>query len=177
MKHSVPLIDENFMFVEDVQEYLQDNSSDFLVVGIIGNQGVGKSTIMNMLIDDNIHKISDYKERERSGSTSDGSKTNDIELNLKNLSENFSNLNVQHKGSSELLNCGSDEAFFKVQSIHELERGIHCTVGLNAYVTPNRVSSYYILKAGPLNSYWPKIFRISSIINVKISKEIFPEPA
>lgn len=144
MKHSVPLIDENFMFVEDVQEYLQDNSSDFLVVGIIGNQGVGKSTIMNMLIDDNIHKISDYKERERSGSTSDGSKTNDIELNLKNLSENFSNLNVQHKGSSELLNCGSDEAFFKVQSIHELERGIHCTVGLNAYVTPNRVSSHYI---------------------------------
>lgn len=127
MDHSVQLIDENFAFIEELQEYLQDNSSDFLVVGVIGTQGVGKSMIMNLLTDD--HKVSTIPDRTSSVSSVPEMKlVSEIEMDMKNLTEEISCLNL---GKTE---------YFKTQSIQDLERGIHSTNGINVYITPNRVS-------------------------------------
>jgi len=47
-KFAVKLIDENHSFCEGISEYLTDNQ-DFLVVGVLGLQNTGKSTILNIL--------------------------------------------------------------------------------------------------------------------------------
>ena len=46
-ERSTKLIDEH-QFVENLSDYLSDNP-DFLVIGVIGPQGSGKSTILNHL--------------------------------------------------------------------------------------------------------------------------------
>jgi protein SMG9 len=48
MKSSVKLLDDLLQFSEISLEYLLDQS-EFLVIGCIGLQGVGKSTIMSLL--------------------------------------------------------------------------------------------------------------------------------
>lgn len=49
MTAPVKLLDlENGVLVDTCLEYLSDQS-DFLVVGVIGYQGVGKSTILSLL--------------------------------------------------------------------------------------------------------------------------------
>ena len=48
MDSCVPVLDENLHWCESLQDYLQD-SSDFLVVGVLGKKGVGKSTLMSLL--------------------------------------------------------------------------------------------------------------------------------
>lgn len=48
MHKSVKLIEDGNIFTEHLQDYLEENN-DFLVVGVMGPQGVGKSTIMNLL--------------------------------------------------------------------------------------------------------------------------------
>lgn len=48
MKSSVKLVDETFHWSEAGLEYLVDQS-DFLVVGVLGLQGSGKSTVMSVL--------------------------------------------------------------------------------------------------------------------------------
>lgn len=48
MKKSMKLIDDGIMSTEHLQDYLQENT-DFIVVGVVGSQGVGKSTILNLL--------------------------------------------------------------------------------------------------------------------------------
>ncbi|XP_063988808.1 nonsense-mediated mRNA decay factor SMG9 isoform X2 [Diachasmimorpha longicaudata] len=48
MTGCMKLIDENMQLCEGALDYLQDQQ-DFLVVGVAGGQGVGKSTIMSLL--------------------------------------------------------------------------------------------------------------------------------
>jgi ABC-type thiamine transport system ATPase subunit len=48
MKGSIKLVDETFLFCDGALEFLLDQS-DFIVVGCLGLQGVGKSTIMSLL--------------------------------------------------------------------------------------------------------------------------------
>ncbi|XP_075910799.1 nonsense-mediated mRNA decay factor SMG9 isoform X2 [Petromyzon marinus] len=48
MKHSVKLLDEHMGWCDTAMEMLLDQT-DFLVVGVLGPQGVGKSTIMSLL--------------------------------------------------------------------------------------------------------------------------------
>ena len=48
MKGSVKLVDESFQLCDSCLEYLLDQN-DFIVVGCLGPQGVGKSTIMSLL--------------------------------------------------------------------------------------------------------------------------------
>ncbi|KAI4463781.1 hypothetical protein MML48_4g00008964 [Holotrichia oblita] len=49
MTKSVKLIDDGSIYTENVQDFLQENN-DFLAVGVIGTQGVGKSTLLNLLV-------------------------------------------------------------------------------------------------------------------------------
>uniref|UniRef100_A0A8C4T0L0 Nonsense-mediated mRNA decay factor SMG9 n=1 Tax=Erpetoichthys calabaricus TaxID=27687 RepID=A0A8C4T0L0_ERPCA len=48
MKHSIKLVDDQMTWCDSAMEYLLDQT-DMLVVGIIGLQGTGKSTIMSLL--------------------------------------------------------------------------------------------------------------------------------
>lgn len=48
MTSSMKFMDENMQLCENLLEYLSDQQ-DFLVVGILGSQGVGKSTILSLL--------------------------------------------------------------------------------------------------------------------------------
>ena len=48
MTHCVKLVDENMQLCEGPLEFLYDQQ-DFLVVGCLGTQGVGKSIIMSLL--------------------------------------------------------------------------------------------------------------------------------
>jgi protein SMG9 len=54
MSHSVKVLDEAFGWHEGLAEFLQEQS-DFLVVGVLGKQGVGKSTLMSMLAGNRYH--------------------------------------------------------------------------------------------------------------------------
>lgn len=48
MKHSIKLVDDQMNWCDSAMEYLRDQT-DMLVVGVIGLQGTGKSTIMSLL--------------------------------------------------------------------------------------------------------------------------------
>ncbi|MCJ8728278.1 hypothetical protein PDJAM_G00002630 [Pangasius djambal] len=48
MKHSIKLVDDQMNWCDSAMEYLRDQT-DMLVVGVIGFQGMGKSTIMSLL--------------------------------------------------------------------------------------------------------------------------------
>ncbi|MGH0189129.1 UNVERIFIED_CONTAM: hypothetical protein FKN15_034056 [Acipenser sinensis] len=48
MKHSIKLVDEQMNWCDSAMEYLLDQT-DMLVVGVIGLQGTGKSTVMSLL--------------------------------------------------------------------------------------------------------------------------------
>ncbi|KAJ8932350.1 hypothetical protein NQ314_014717 [Rhamnusium bicolor] len=48
MTKSMKLIDEGVICTESLQDYVQENN-DFLVVGVVGSHGVGKSTLLNLL--------------------------------------------------------------------------------------------------------------------------------
>lgn len=48
MINSIKLLDENLQFQDSLSDFLADQP-DFLVVGILGKKGVGKSTIMSLL--------------------------------------------------------------------------------------------------------------------------------
>lgn len=51
MKSSMKLLDENLQQLQDgLLEYLVDQgNNEFLVVGVLGLSGVGKSTLMSLL--------------------------------------------------------------------------------------------------------------------------------
>lgn len=50
LTNCIKFMDENMQLCESPLDYLYDQQ-DFLVVGCIGAQGVGKSTIMSLLTD------------------------------------------------------------------------------------------------------------------------------
>lgn len=49
MKAAIRLIGDNMEFTDYVQEYLSDTNTNFIVIGAIGPQGTGKSTLLSML--------------------------------------------------------------------------------------------------------------------------------
>ncbi|XP_067011318.2 nonsense-mediated mRNA decay factor SMG9 [Anabrus simplex] len=55
MKGPIKLLDESFQFVDGALEYLLEQS-DFLVVGILGLQGAGKSTVLNLVAEGSVEK-------------------------------------------------------------------------------------------------------------------------
>lgn len=54
MNHAVKVLDESLGWHDGLGEFLQEQS-DFLVVGVLGKQGVGKSTLMSMLAGNRYH--------------------------------------------------------------------------------------------------------------------------
>lgn len=52
MKKSLPIISDHYQIVSQGFDHLIETNADFFVVGIIGTQSSGKSSILNLLIDD-----------------------------------------------------------------------------------------------------------------------------
>lgn len=115
MKKSVKLVENGMIYPENLQDYLQENS-DFLVIGIVGTQSVGKSTILNLLAQNRI--------------TSDLCRAM---LNPANKTDKDGDM----AGNFSAMNIDTPEEIFKTES---LASGYNGTSGVDVYITPNRVS-------------------------------------
>ncbi|XP_053547190.1 nonsense-mediated mRNA decay factor SMG9 isoform X2 [Bombina bombina] len=79
MKHSIKLVDEYMNWCDSAIEYLLDQT-DVLVVGVLGLQGTGKSTLMSLLsansLDDDhrsfVFRMQSQEVRERAGNQTSG---------------------------------------------------------------------------------------------------------
>jgi protein SMG9 len=97
----VKLVDEQ-QFSENLADYMTDNP-DFIVVGVLGHQGVGKSTILNSL------------------------------LNSGRTPEVVDEATVNGNPSNNAANI------FPVQSFEKQMLSEHCTNGISAWVSPQRI--------------------------------------
>ncbi|CAH0560721.1 unnamed protein product [Brassicogethes aeneus] len=124
MKKSEKFLDDGILFNESIQEFLKDNY-DFLVVGVVGGHGVGKSTIMNLLAEKNITdeiKKSVFKQAPETDEFGEFTKNED---------------------------CSKYGEIFKIQGVHHLETNSNATHGIDLYVSSNRI---IYLDCQPFNS-------------------------
>ncbi|KAI5646353.1 protein SMG9 [Phthorimaea operculella] len=130
MTEPVKLLTENLEFNTAALEFLQDASTNYLVIGIVGTQGVGKSTILNLVAQNKLPPdLCDQilRSHEMPDQPYDG------EIGIENQMENLDLVRPQEeKGTDSILK-------FKVQDIEQIERGVHCTKGVDMYVTNDRV--------------------------------------
>lgn len=124
------LIDDNVMCTDQLQDYLQDNT-EFLVVGIIGAQSVGKSTIANLLIHNEITEEI-KKELFKSEKCTDAEYGTDSE-NVKLLTDKLSNIDIKKDENIKKAKV------FQVENSDDLENGSHRTQGIDIFITNNRV--------------------------------------
>lgn len=59
MKKPCVIVSDHYQMQNYAQDFLIETNTDFVVVGVIGTQAAGKSFILNMLIDDDIHSDAD----------------------------------------------------------------------------------------------------------------------
>lgn len=141
MSESVKLIEDGVFALDTIQEYLQD-SPDFLVVGVLGCQGVGKSTIMNLLAQNKLtsqikHDLFNY------------SATQNATEPIKILTDNVAQLKVQDATDTSDKTKHTHNLCFKPQSLEQVEVGNYGTSGVDLYVTSNRV---FLLDCQPVIS-------------------------
>ncbi|CAH0726977.1 unnamed protein product, partial [Brenthis ino] len=133
MTKPVKLLDENLEFNTSAVEFLNDANSNYLVVGIIGTQGVGKSMILNLIaqngpVNDLWKQILNSHEVPID-STYDGNDITAVENQMENL--NFDETPETQDPQNKFK--------FKMQDIEYIERGVHCTKGIDMYITTDRV--------------------------------------
>ncbi|CAH1992085.1 unnamed protein product [Acanthoscelides obtectus] len=127
MTKSIKLIDEGVLCSEALQDYLQDNN-EFLVVGVIGTESVGKSTIMNLLAHNRLTLelkkalFPVYEEHE------------EHEDHVKILTDHVEKINLKPEEMME-------KEVFKIESMQDILNGCNCTQGIDMFVTENRVRS------------------------------------
>lgn len=132
MTKSLKLIDEGIICPESLQDYVQDNA-EFLVVGVVGAHGVGKSSILNLLIHN--HITEDLKRvLFKSNRYNEDNDNESIRLLTENIEK------VELKSSDTV----KEKEIFKVETPEDIEDGCHKTQGLDIYITPNRVSKHNI---------------------------------
>lgn len=123
---SLKLIEDGVIFSENIQEYLLENN-DFLVIGIIGGQASGKSTILNLLSQSNISEkfkkdLFNHKKLQDNRGSFD---------NIKILTENIINHNSD--------DCDKENMVFKVEQTCDIEANSNKTHGIDFYITKDRV--------------------------------------
>ncbi|CAK1543061.1 unnamed protein product [Leptosia nina] len=121
MSEPVKLLDESLEFNPAALEYLNDNNTNYLVVGVIGMQGVGKSLVLNLI--QNISKDNICNKIINSHKMTDDT----------NIESQVENLNLKEKERKH------DPFKFKMQNIDQIEKGVHCTKGVDMFVTSDRV--------------------------------------
>lgn len=121
MKKSMKLIDDGIISTEHLQDFLQENS-DFIVVGVVGGQGVGKSTILNLLTEKKI--------TEKLRSTL-------FKTHVENTEEFENGLTILTQRLKET--SLEDGPIFKTQTMEDVENCANTTHGIDFYVSSNRV--------------------------------------
>merc|ERR1719266_2262623 len=108
---NIKLVDDN-QFCEHFCDYLNENSTDFIIVGVIGTTSVGKSSILNALINP---------------------RNNPASLIQKPLNEN---------GQQQTNGNGSttSQRMFRVQTFEKQMLSEHCTNGVNAWIDASRIA-------------------------------------
>ncbi|CAB3255608.1 unnamed protein product [Arctia plantaginis] len=137
MTEPVKLLDENLELNNAALEFLHDSSTNYLVVGIIGTQGVGKSMILN-LIANNIHDENLCSQILNSYEiVADNLYEGNEVVGLENQLEALDFAGVPEPKPQPAANNGIFK--FKMQDIEQIERGVHCTKGIDMYITNDRV--------------------------------------
>lgn len=129
MTKSLKLIDDNVMCADHLQDYLQDNT-EFLVVGILGAQSVGKSTIANLLIH---NEITEEIRKELFKSEKCTDEYNTDSENVKLLTDKLSNIDLKKDEDVKKYKV------FDIENTDDLENGSHRTQGIDIFITNNRV--------------------------------------
>ena len=145
---SVRLVDDLQQFtVSGLSSVLTENP-DFLVVGVIGMQGAGKSSILNHLANhlrpetlSSKSKDSDNKENESSMNTNNTSKENFNRTREKNSTSDKDGTTITSKHLEEV---------FREQSFEKQMLAEHCTSGIKAWISPT--TRVIFLDSQPLNS-------------------------
>ncbi|XP_047533724.1 nonsense-mediated mRNA decay factor SMG9-like [Vanessa atalanta] len=134
MAEPVKLLDENLEFNSAALEFLNDSNSNYLVVGILGTQGVGKSMILNLIAQNEVgsdlctqilqsHEVSIEPSLESS------------EIPVENQLESLSFSETPEEKPQDVRNIFK----FKMQDIEYIERGVNCTKGVDMYITNDRI--------------------------------------
>jgi len=119
MKSSVRLLDANSLIISDsLTEYLTE-SSDFLVIGCIGRQWVGKSTIMSHLV----------RPPSRIKKPSSAPSASSLLADLRKL----------HIDAGEKPPSKQSDKVFRTMTEDNLLLGSHTTEGVQAYINEDRV--------------------------------------
>lgn len=92
MNKSVKFVEDGVIFTEHLQDYLEENN-DYVVVGVIGAQATGKSSILNLLAHKN---ITEQLKQTLFTNTETESESGSFE-NIKLLTDNFSKVKVDEK--------------------------------------------------------------------------------
>ncbi|XP_026731017.1 protein SMG9-like [Trichoplusia ni] len=135
MTQPVKLLDENLELNTSALEFLHDSSTNYLVVGIMGTQGVGKSMILNLIAtnvhDQNLCNLILNSHDIPADSTFDSNDIAPLEKQMDTL---------EFADSPEKATEPNENIFkFKMQDIEQIEKGVHCTKGIDMYITNDRV--------------------------------------
>ncbi|CAG9583162.1 unnamed protein product [Danaus chrysippus] len=133
MSQPVKLLDENLEFNAAAVEFLNDSNNNYLVVGVMGTQSVGKSMILNLIArnkqdDDLCHKILHSHEVPTQHST---------ETNEMSNENQFENISLTE--TTDVKEDDKNSLKFKMQDIECIEKGVHCTKGIDMFVTNDRI--------------------------------------
>ena len=145
--------------VDDLQQFsmsglnavLTDNT-DFLVVGVIGMQGTGKSSILNYLANhvrqkpnySTSSKVKENKENETANNTKSQEKSKSAGAKLNDLLTTAAMEGNPTETSSDV------EEIFREQSFEKQMLAEHCTSGIKAWISPT--TRVIFLDSQPLNS-------------------------
>lgn len=119
MTKSVKFLDDSVL-LENLQEFVQENN-DFLVVGIVGTQGVGKSTILNLIAHNTV------SEELKNALFRNCEDPKDDDYNTRIITD----LKVEDDKIKKEI--------FKIETSEDLETNCNATRGIDAFITSNRV--------------------------------------
>ncbi|CAG9788061.1 unnamed protein product [Diatraea saccharalis] len=135
MSEPIKLLDENLEFNNTAVEFLNDSNTNYLIIGVIGTQGVGKSMVSNLIaLNKHTQNLCSYILHSHELTSETTYDQNDVK-SLENQMEAMDFIETSAK-----INDKSDIDFkFKMQDISQIEKGVHCTKGVDMYVTSDRV--------------------------------------
>lgn len=129
MKKSVKFLDDGIIYVDNIQDFVQENN-DFLVVGVVGAQAVGKSALLNLLAHNKVTEM-----LKKSVFTDPKPKhLNEEGDGVKIITESVFNLKVAENDVRE-----NDTPIFKTQRSGTAEFDRNTTYGIDVFITNNRV--------------------------------------
>lgn len=135
MTKSAKLVEDGAIYPENLQDFLQENN-DFLVVGVVGVQNVGKSTLLNLLA---TSKVTESLKRAVFTDAKSSPIVEDAD-GLQIFSDAMSNLKISDDGLKE-----SDNLIFKVKNGVDFEIDGNTTYGIDCFITQNRVRVFHKL--------------------------------